>query len=345
MSPSNKTKQSKTKAAKYPQPLANTSALERNNHTVSPSNDNPSSTSLMRITFRQYLELAELCDIKFSTDAASSTPDGENLKQLWARAFKEGFRVGHQLYEKTVEKIKEAHNKGYEEGYSEGRRDEEINWRCEGHGELCAPLQVRQDSGTQTEPPSLVDAGASTDDSPPLPPVIPTAPIFKPPPKTEPRPPPLPSMQPLKPKPYKRQDTGGLVSKPRPLPLSARFDWADDAASLPILPSNPPPRDLSVLRSSSTRPFSSLQRRNRKPKKHFFQPFKNYHMSSVRRQNNFQARPLPSYASSVPFIQRPRQSPSPSTLNWEDDPRLSDLSRALRTLGWIRPSAARAPPW
>jgi hypothetical protein len=32
-------------------------------------------------------------------------------------------------------------------------------------------------------------------------------------------------------------------------------------------------------------------------------------------------------------------------LNWEDDPRLSDLSRALKALGWIRPPAARAPPW
>src|ERR1700678_1410883 len=344
MSPSNKTKQSKTKAAKYLQPLANTSALERNNHIVSPSDNSPPSTSLMHITFRQYLKLAELCNIKFATDAASSTPDGENLKRLWARAFQEGFRVGHQLHEKTAEKIKEAHNKGYEEGYSEGHRDEEINWRCEGHGEFCAPLQLHQDSGTQTEPPSLVDTSASTDDSPPLPPVIPTAPVFKPPPRMEPRPPPLPSMKPLKPKPYKRQDTGGLVSKPHPLPLSARFDWADDAASLPILPSNPPPRDLSVLRSSSTRPFSSLQQHNRKPKKHFFQPFKNYHMSSVRCQNNFQARPLPSYASSVPFIQRPRQSPSPSTLNWEDDPRLSDLCGGVRALVLIRPSRGGGPP-
>src|ERR1700678_3735429 len=345
MSPSNKTKQSKTKAAKYLQPLANTSALERNNHIVSPSDNSPPSTSLMHITFRQYLKLAELCNIKFATDAASSTPDGENLKRLWARAFQEGFRVGHQLHEKTAEKIKEAHNKGYEEGYSEGRRDEEINWRCEGHGEFCAPLQVRQDSGTQTKPPSLVDASASTDDSPPLPPVIPTAPIFKPPPKTEPRPPPLPSMKPLKPKPYKRQDTGGLVSKPRPLPLSARFDWADDAASLPILPSNPPPRDLSCLRSLSPRPFSSLQRRDRKPKKHFSQPFNNYNRPSVRHQNKFHAHPLPLYASSAPFIRKPGQSPSSSTLNWEDDPRLSNLSRALKALGWVRPPAARAPPW
>src|SRR5271155_4549633 len=341
MSPSNKTKQSKTKAAKYPQPLANTSALERNNHTVSPSNDNPSSTSLMRITFRQYLELAKLCDIKFSTDAASSTPDGENLKHLWARAFQEGFRVGHQLHEKTAEKIKEAHNKGYEEGYSEGHRDEEINRRCEGHGEFCAPLQVRQDSGTQTEPPSLVDASASTDDSLPLPPVIPTAPVLKPPPKTEPRPPPLPSMQPLKPKPYKRQD---LASEPHPQPSPAHFDWANDAASLPILPRNPPPRDLSVLRSSSQQPFSSLQRRNKKSKKHFSQPFRCHHSSSVPHQKNFQARYLPFRSSSAPFVPAPR-SRSPSTLNWEDDPQLSDLSRALRALGWIRPPAARAPPW
>src|SRR6202522_3851107 len=147
------------------------------------------------------------------------------------------------------------------------------------------------------------------DDSLPLPPVPSTAPVFDPP------------------------------------PLSARFDWADDAAtSLPILPSNLPPRDLSVLRSSSPRPFSSLQRRNKKPKKYFFRPFKNFNPPSVHRQNNFHARPLPPYASSTPFIPKPGRSPS-AALNWEDDPRLSDLSCALKALGWIRPPAARAPPW
>src|ERR1700678_1766916 len=55
MSPSNKTKQSKTKAAKCAQPLANTSALERNNHTDSPSNNTLSSASATRTEFCNFI--------------------------------------------------------------------------------------------------------------------------------------------------------------------------------------------------------------------------------------------------------------------------------------------------
>src|SRR5271168_1498475 len=344
MSPSNKKKHTKnaTKATKSTQPLANTSPLDSGNHTPSLSNDNSSPASATRIAFREFIQLANLDDVEDFIDAAASTSDGSNLKLLWKHAFEEGLRVGRQLYVGAVDKLNEAHNKRYEEGYNEGRRDEQMDWIIDSQGLHGDQPPSCEDSSTQTEPPSLVNASASTsdtdtavnepmptpidpppptiptitvdnstqtqndvdDDSPLLPPVIPTAPVLKPPPKMEPRPPPLPSMQPLKPKPYKRQD---VASEPHPQPSPAHFDWANDAASLPILPRNPPPRDFSVLRSSSTRPFSSLQRRNRKPKKHFFQPFKIYHMSSVRRQNNFQARPLPSYASSVPFIQRPRQ--------------------------------------
>lgn len=43
------------------------------------------------------------------------------------------------------------------------------------------------------------------------------------------------------------------------------LNWADDAESLPILPvliGLPPPRDFSGLRSGSTNPFDTLQRRN-----------------------------------------------------------------------------------
>jgi hypothetical protein len=31
-----------------------------------------------------------------------------------------------------------------------------------------------------------------------------------------------------------------------------------------------------------------------------------------------------------------RHFPSSATLNWEEDPRLSELSRALKALGWVR---------
>src|SRR5271168_4008854 len=379
MSPSNKKKHSKnaTKATKSTQPLANASPLDSGNHTPFLSDDNSSPASATRIAFQEFIQLADLDDVADFIDAAASTSDGGNLKLLWKRAFEEGLRVGRQLYVGAVNKLNEAHNGGYEEGYNEGRRDEQMDWIIDSQGLHGDQPPSCEDSSTQTEPPSLVDASASTsdtdtaineptptpinpppptilvitvdsgtqtqndDDSPPLLPVIPTAPVLKPPPKMEPHPPPLPSMQPLKPKPYKRQD---LASEPHPQPSPAHFDWANDAASLPILPRNPPPRDLSVLRSSSQQPFSSLQRRNKKSKKHFSQPFRCHHSSSVPHQNFFQARYLPFRSSSAPFVPAPR-SRSPSTLNWEDDPRLSDLSRALRALGWIRPPAARAPPW
>ena len=43
------------------------------------------------------------------------------------------------------------------------------------------------------------------------------------------------------------------------------FDWPDDAASIPIIPTfpkNQPHRDLSALRSTNPNPFSSLAHRN-----------------------------------------------------------------------------------
>jgi hypothetical protein len=353
MAPRNKPKkQEKVKTAA--KPLANTGALDSNTTTTSLPNNIPSPAPAAHIAFREFIAIAKLGNIKDFLKTAASTSDGENLKLLWARTFKEGLRVGHELYVGAVAKLNEAHNEGYEEGYNEGRRDEQGDWIMDGYGLQGEQPPVCEESGTQTEPPSLVDSSTSTsdtdtavneptptpinppppvptvtvdrstqtqdddDDSPPLPPVPSTAPVRDPPPKTVPHPP----------------------------SSAARLNWADDAAtSLPILPSNPPLRDLSVLRSSFPRPFLSLQRRNKNPKKYFFRPFKNYNMSSVCRQNNFHARSLPLYALSAPFVQKPRQSPSPSTLNWEDDPRLSDLSRALKALGWIRPPAVRAPPW
>src|ERR1700678_785973 len=125
MAPSNKPKkQAKAKTAAFP--LANTSPLDSGNHTASPSNNILSPASATRVAFRDFIEIAELGNIKLFLETAASTSDGENLKILWARAFKEGLRVGHELYVGAVESLNMAHNEGYEEGYNEGRRDEEI---------------------------------------------------------------------------------------------------------------------------------------------------------------------------------------------------------------------------
>src|ERR1700678_509458 len=41
----------------------------------------------------------------------------------------------------------------------------DVKGRCEGHSGFCSHLQVHQDSSTQNEPPSFVDASASTSDA------------------------------------------------------------------------------------------------------------------------------------------------------------------------------------
>lgn len=105
--------------------------------------------------------------------------------------------------------------------------------------------------------------------------------------------------------------------------MVSSLDWAEDATSLPALPL--PPRDLSGLRSSKLNPFSSLQRRS---KNRIGRTYRS------RRCSLFNSFHPPHQISFSPFQQH-----SPKTyshLNWESDPRLSDLSRSLKALGWIR---------
>jgi hypothetical protein len=112
--------------------------------------------------------------------------------------------------------------------------------------------------------------------------------------------------------------------------ISKPLDWAEDTYSLPITPLPPPlyqPRDLSVLRSSSSSsPFSSLQYRSKR--------FKHYPRHSRHRYSHFNnsfSSPHHNLSSQPHF-----HSKTYSHLNWESDPRLSDLSRSLKALGWIR---------
>jgi hypothetical protein len=109
------------------------------------------------------------------------------------------------------------------------------------------------------------------------------------------------------------------------------LNWADDSnKSLPITPLPPllhQPRDLSVLRSqSSSSPFSSLQHRSKR--------FNHYSHQSRRRHSrfNFNSFYSPHHISFQPHS----RTKTHSHLNWESDPRLSDLSRSLKALGWIR---------
>src|SRR6266567_4776549 len=144
MSPSNKKNHGKAKTA------ASTPSRATN---ASPPLDALPPMPTTRVAFREFIELANLSTIKCFLDTAASSPEGENLRLLWARAFKEGLTIGHRLYGKTEEKLNEAHNRGYEAGYDEGRRDEQGDWIIEGHCEHCGfqPTVVHNDSAVQTE--------------------------------------------------------------------------------------------------------------------------------------------------------------------------------------------------
>jgi hypothetical protein len=143
-----------------------------------------------------------------------------------------------------------------------------------------------------------------------------------------------------------RSESAGLMKKHRKLenspistqknpepPISTCFSWADDAAKLPTVSMDltKQPRDLSGLRSSSfpKNPFSSLQHRHQKfNKKRFYFPvitsrYRHYHLSSgshLHFQNSHHHPRHPFFVS----------------LDWDQDPRLLDLSNALKALGWVR---------
>jgi hypothetical protein len=126
-----------------------------------------------------------------------------------------------------------------------------------------------------------------------------------------------------------------FTSKP-PEPLVSRhFNWADDAAELPISFTVPTKqfRDFSGLRSQHfpKNPFSSLQRRHPKFNKNRirFTNFKPQH-------HRYHVFPNPYYHSQNPHHHSQPTFSTSLNLNWDQDPRLADLSNALRALGWVR---------
>lgn len=115
--------------------------------------------------------------------------------------------------------------------------------------------------------------------------------------------------------------------------ISTCFSWAEDSESLHS-PSTAPTknlRDLSSLRSSSPNPFSSLRRRHRNHKN-------SRHFNNFRSQFNCQ-HTNSNFCYHIPVRTPYRSShwqPHLSPLNWDQDPKLVDLSNALQALGWVR---------
>ncbi|KAJ7763746.1 hypothetical protein B0H16DRAFT_1527123 [Mycena metata] len=108
------------------------------------------------------------------------------------------------------------------------------------------------------------------------------------------------------------------------------FRWADEShASLPLPAASPPPsRDFSALRSDTVpAPFSTLQHRAHRKHK-LTQPPR----SSTRHSTYVRRHP----ASPWSIFRSADSQSSRGALDWEHDPRLSELSRVLRSMGWAR---------
>jgi len=119
------------------------------------------------------------------------------------------------------------------------------------------------------------------------------------------------------------------------------FNWSKDAASIPIIPiftKNQPYCNLSALCTATLNPFSSLACQNC----HSQFPLEDCNFSGPRPPfHPSQAPPCLAVLQSTTHQQfipiSVPISPVPSTLalNWKSDPCLSDLSQALKVLGWM----------
>jgi hypothetical protein len=342
MSPSNK---KKSKAAK---------------HTTIISSSHPLSTDPLptdyTADFATFIRLADPSDIQHFCEAAASTQDGANLMLFWKRAFDEGRKVGYKEGSQILEGVSVSGL--FDQGQMLGIRNERREWETAGHGEACfVKPPLRSEAGAQVNlaptPPPRIDAAiqTTTDINPSQSITTLSADLRKFDVGTQVEladdpviPPHLDASI---------QTTVSPLSPSQPKKTSMpHLDWAEDAKSLPIVASSTPPlsppsrqsRDLSVLCSSSPAPFSSLQRRA-KPS-----GIRGSHQSRRRHcpfNSDFLHPPIQPRHSPIympPSRRRGHQRPSLlkpivpllnlTNLDWESDTRLSDLSRALKALGW-----------
>src|SRR5271168_2184584 len=363
MSPSNK-KRSKTK------PVAPTpsSSLAQPLHTATttttpiaaiPSDMHPTTTffeppSSTTINFTTFIGLADLSDIQRFCEAAASTHEGANLMLFWKRAFEEGRKVGYKEGSQMLEGVSVSGL--FDQGQMLGIKNERREWETAGHGEACfAKLPSKSEAGTQVNlaptPPPRIDAAiqTTTDIDPSQSITALSVDLHKFDVGTQVELADDPVISPHLD--ASIQTTVSPLSLSQPEKTSApHLDWAEDAGLLPIVASSPPPlpspprqpRDLSVLRSSSPLPFSSLQRRSKRYSSrrscqsyrrpdipHSDSPYPPFRAHRTRTSSFFNTYKRPSHYTP------PKLDPY---LNWESDPRLSDLSRALKSLGWIRAS-------
>ena len=304
--------------------------------------------------------LKVLWDFAFKSGRDQGVKD---LQSVWDDTLKEQYLRGKSRGREEGRHA--AQTAGYNM-FELGRKSERQDWTEAGHGDHClaAPGRITSDGSSQT-------------DSMPTPPpgfavcchcaLIPVAILDSQGVQTDPEVPSPPSLIPS-PQPTSSSDSSTQTETSTPTPTSAPvpctldslpelpppthpvpIDWADDTASIPI--KSLEPRDLSCLRSSpSSNPFASFQVRVKKSTPRQSRRSR-FHISIVDppqlRSQHYYRIPKPPghrrFVHSVLPYDFPKPTPAPtltsdaSQLDWEQDPQLSDLSRALKALGWVRP--------
>jgi hypothetical protein len=137
---------------------------------------------------------------------------------------------------------------------------------------------------------------------------------------------------------------------PRLTSVPTRFDWAEDAESLPTTTPSAEtygPRDFSSLRSSQPAPFRTLRRRVRRRHVCLTQPGSRHQCFNIPYMQSFTNTPMFTHrhpsgiAHGKPVITIPfgaTTAPAPVLkLDWDQDPCLVSLSQALCALGWTPP--------
>ncbi|KAJ7868977.1 hypothetical protein B0H14DRAFT_2728522 [Mycena olivaceomarginata] len=274
--------------------------------------------------FRHPLDAADDSMAAFERAVAFSAILGDDrVSNLWQRALEIGFRAGRGAME-TAPKREEfddysfGHDEGVKEGRTSGLRDGKKEGRKTGkaqgglsEGKRVGFVAGREFGEKQTAKLSkplaseriLVDAGTDS-------------------PLTELLLPPAPSMITYA-SAFAQTDAQCDTILPI-LSTTPSFIWADEPSDvhIPKRTNSPrlPPRDLSALRSDSTSsaPFATLRYRAHRTQK---SP-RGTHRSATRAR------------ATRGSVSKPSTANTGSSLDWDRDPRLFDLSRALRSLGW-----------
>jgi hypothetical protein len=262
---------------------------------------------------------------------AATASSNTTLGAVWRHAFKAGQDNASQMVDGM--QVSDVLKIGFEKGQVHGIVQERELWEMAGHSQTCfataSSLTTTADAGTQVDLiaplPAHTNTSIQTIDANIQTPTSFSATIST-------------------------QMSVATDSPSLVLPVS-RLDWAEDATSLPILPLIPissvprqrVPRDFSGLRSSQPNPFGSLQRRSKQPRAQVASRLRRNILFSQSSHSRYQPppmRPLPLFPKPRIFPQASKNAPlipSPSVLNWDQDPCLLDLSRALKALGWIHP--------